>query len=39
MSWHGSRLRIGLTRGEIELVQSRVRELLARPDLASIVEP
>jgi hypothetical protein len=39
MSWHGSRLRIGLTRGEIELVQSRVRDLLARPDLASIVEP
>lgn len=39
MSWHGSRLRIGLTRGEIELVQSRIDELLARPDLARIVEP
>ena len=39
MSWNGSRLRIGLTRGEIELIQSRIRDLLARPDLASIVEP
>ena len=39
MSWHGSRLRIGLTRGEIELVQSRIRDLLARPDLAQLVEP
>jgi hypothetical protein len=39
MSWSGSRLRIGLTRGEIELVESRIRDLLARPDLASIVEP
>jgi hypothetical protein len=39
MSWNGSRLRIGLTRGEIELVQSRIGDLLARPDLASIVEP
>jgi hypothetical protein len=39
MSWNGSRLRIGLTSGEIELVQSRVRDLLARPDLASLVEP
>lgn len=39
MSWNGSRLRIGLTRGEIELVQSRIRDLLARPDLARIVEP
>jgi hypothetical protein len=34
MSWSGSRLRIGLTRGEIELVRTRVRELLARPELA-----
>ncbi len=33
MSWTGARLRIGLTRGEIELVSSRIRELLARPDL------
>jgi hypothetical protein len=39
MSWRGSLLRIGLTRGEIELVQSRVRDLLARPDLAQLVEP
>jgi hypothetical protein len=39
MSWNGSRLRIGLTEGEIELVKSRVHDLLARPDLASIVEP
>jgi hypothetical protein len=39
MSWHGSRLRIGLTHEEIELVQSRVRELLARPDLAGMIEP
>jgi hypothetical protein len=39
MSWNGSRLRIGLTSGEIELVRSRVRDLLARPDLASLVEP
>lgn len=33
MSWAGARLRIGLTRGEIELVSSRIRELLTRPDL------
>lgn len=39
MSWNGSRLRIGLTRGEIELVQSRIQNFLARPDLADIVEP
>jgi hypothetical protein len=39
MSWEGSRLRIGLTRGEIELVQSRVSDLLARPDLEQLVEP
>ena len=39
MSWRGSRLRIGLTRGEIDLVQSRVRDLLARPDLARMLEP
>jgi len=39
MSWSGLRLRIGLTQGEVELVQSRVRDLLARPDLASLVEP
>jgi hypothetical protein len=39
MSWIGERLRIGLSQGEIELVRSRVRELLARPDLSTIVEP
>jgi hypothetical protein len=39
MSWDGSRLRIGLTHDEIELVQSRVRELLADPDLPRRVEP
>ena len=39
MSWHGSRLRIGLTQEEIELVQERVRELLEQPDLADMVEP
>lgn len=33
-SWHGRRLRIGLTRDEIALVQSRIRDVLARPDLA-----
>jgi len=33
MSWHGQRLRIGLTEGEIELVSSRIREFLARPDV------
>jgi hypothetical protein len=39
MSWHGSRLRIGLTPGEIEVVRSRLRDLLSRPDLARIVDP
>jgi hypothetical protein len=39
MSWDDSRLRIGLTKEEIELVRSRVRELLARPDLAAMLEP
>jgi hypothetical protein len=39
MSWHDSRLRIGLTQEEIELVQERIRELLERPDLADMVEP
>ena len=32
-SWHGSRLRIGLSQGEIELVAKRTRDLLSRPDL------
>jgi hypothetical protein len=38
MAWTGDHLRIGLTPGEIEIVQSRVRDLLARPDLESIVD-
>jgi hypothetical protein len=38
MAWAGDHLRIGLTPGEIELVRSRVRDLLARPDLESIVD-
>lgn len=38
MSWHGSRLRIGLTTGEIELVASRIRDLLARPDLDALAK-
>ena len=29
-SWHGRRLRIGLTRGEIDLVSARIRALAAR---------
>jgi hypothetical protein len=37
MSWNGARLRIGLTRGEIDLVSSRIRELLTRPDLNALV--
>jgi len=36
MSWAGARLRIGLTRGEIELVSSRIRELLASPGLKKL---
>jgi hypothetical protein len=36
MSWTAARLRIGLTALELELVQTRIRELLARPDLADL---
>jgi hypothetical protein len=36
MSWHGSRLRFGLTSKEIDLVRSQVSTLLARPDLARL---
>jgi len=36
MTWTGSRLRIGLTQGEIELVRSRTWELLRRPDLPQL---
>jgi hypothetical protein len=39
MSWQGSRLRIGLTSGEIALVSSRVHALLARTDLKTFAEP
>lgn len=39
MSWHGSRLRFGLTNNEIDLVRSRVAALLARPDLAQLTGP
>jgi hypothetical protein len=38
MSWHGNRLRIGLTSGEIDLVASRVKDFLARPDLERMTE-
>ena len=34
MSWQGSRLRIGLSNQEIELVTARIRELLQRPEAA-----
>lgn len=34
--WSGTHLRIGLTDSEIELVSSRIRELLARPDLPKL---
>jgi hypothetical protein len=33
MSWTGSRLRIGLTEGEIALVEAQSKDLLSRPDL------
>jgi hypothetical protein len=36
MSWNGERLRVGLTALEIELVKSRIHQLLARPDLAQL---
>lgn len=39
MSWQGERLRIGLTEGEIELVASRIRDLLSRPDLDGLAKP
>jgi len=39
MSWSGNRLRVGLTKLEIDLVKSRIRELLARPDLAQLTRP
>jgi hypothetical protein len=39
MSWTGSRLRIGLTRGEIALVQAQARDLLARADLEHLTAP
>jgi hypothetical protein len=39
MTWTGARLRVGLTQGEIELVEARVRELRSRPDLAKLTRP
>ncbi|HYJ07647.1 MAG TPA: hypothetical protein VEX18_01525, partial [Polyangiaceae bacterium] len=36
--WNGTRLKIGLTDSEIDLVSSRIRELLARPDLAKLTD-
>jgi hypothetical protein len=39
MSWSGNRLRVGLTKSEIDLVQARIHELLARPDLAQLTQP
>lgn len=37
MTWTGSRLRIGLTKGEIELVEAQAKDLLGRPDLDRLV--
>ena len=39
MSWNGTRLRIGLTTLEIAQVETRVRDLLKRPDLARLIDP
>jgi hypothetical protein len=36
-SWNGSRLRLGLTPGEIALVRGRVGDLLRRSDLANLL--
>lgn len=36
--WSDKTLRIGLTESEIELVWSRIRELLARPDLEKLTQ-
>ena len=36
MSWNGTRLRFGLTPGEIELVRTRVQDLLKRDDLEKL---
>jgi hypothetical protein len=37
ISWTGSRLRIGLTQGEIALVEAQTKDLLGRPDLDRLV--
>jgi hypothetical protein len=37
ISWTGSRLRVGLTQGEIALVETQTKDLLARPDLDRLV--
>lgn len=39
MTWDGKRLRIGLTRGEIQLVAARTRDLLSRRDLDQLTRP
>lgn len=36
MTWNGSHLRIGLTSSEIDLVATRTRDLLKRPDLDAL---
>ena len=36
MTWNGEQLRVGLTANEIELVKSRIQQLLTRPDLAQL---
>jgi hypothetical protein len=36
--WSDTHLRIGLTQSEIDLVWSRIRELLARPDLEKLTQ-
>lgn len=36
--WSGTHLRIGLTEAEIALVSSRIRDLLARPDLTKLTD-
>lgn len=38
ISWNGEHLRVGLTANEIDLVKSRIRALLARPDLAQLID-
>jgi hypothetical protein len=37
ISWTGSRLRVGLTEGEIAIVEAQTKDLLGRPDLDRLV--